>query len=106
MNSIVSEALRQGRAFINNAVAASFTYKNTNFHAVPNYSVSEVDMLRYPGNILAKGWMKLEVEESVFPNPPKIGEYIRQGTMRYSIVGIQSRGFPHNTYMIDCAGVK
>ena len=104
--SLVSEALKISRATVNDAVGASFTYRNTTFQAVPNYSVSEVDMLKYPGNILAKGWMKLEVEESVFSTPPKVGEYIYQGTMRYSIVGIQSRGFPHNTYMIDCAGVK
>lgn len=107
MSSIVSDALKQARAFVNSAVSASFTYKNNiHFNAVPDYSTKETDMLKYPGNILAKGWMKLEVEQSVFPTAPKVGEYIYQGSMRYSIVGIQDRGEPHNTYLIDCAGVK
>ena len=91
----------------NNIAGESYTFRGVAIKAIPDFSLTQKDVLKFEPGTIPESVVKFEVcENQIIGDAPTVGEYIYSPTHRYEIFAADHKDSPSHTYILLASGSK
>ena len=105
MATPAEKAIQRALKAVNAFAGETYTFRGVAVVAVPDFSLTQKDILKFEPGTIPESVVKLEVrEDQIDGDAPLVGEYLYSAKQRYEIFAVDYKDSPARTYILLCSG--
>ena len=106
MATPAERAIQRTLKAVNAFAGETYTFRGVAVIAVPDFSLTQKDVLKFEPGTIPSSVVKIELREDQIQSggSPIVGEYLYSDKQRYEIFAVDYKDSPAKTYILLCSG--